>query len=332
MDFEIVASRWREIEEKSSVLEMTGILASLLKETPPGEVEWVVYLCQCQVAPPYKGVDLGVGEKLLMNAIAKATGYQRAEIEKMFTDSGDLGLVAEKLVGGRRQRPLFSERLSVKKVYETLYKIAASSGEGSQNAKVNGVVELLNAATPLEARYLARLPTGELRLGIRDPTILNALSLIASGTKELREEIEDKYNIHPDLGEIAREFLSKGAGALKKISIELGVPIRPALCERLSSAEEILEKMNGKTAVDSKYDGFRLQVHKKGSKVMLFSRQMEDMTAMFPDVVAGVLAQVKARDCVLDCEALAFDAKTSQFFPFQTTMQRRRKHGIDAMA
>ena len=332
MEFEKLALAWSEIEKTSSMLEMTRLLAEFFKTVPLEDVDKIVYLSQGSIAPPYKGVDLGMGEKLAEQALAKSSGYSKEKVALKFRETGDLGLVAEELLKDKRQASLFSRKLTIKGVYDSFYKIATSSGTGSQDAKTKRLEELFNNATPLEARYLARFPLGELRLGIRDATILNALSVKETGSKDSKQELEDKYNLHPDLGEIARLVHSKGINGVKKINIELGTPIRSALCERLSTSEEILEKGNGKVAVEGKYDGFRLQCHKRGNTVTLFSRQMEDMTRMFPEIVTGIRDQVKAKDAILDSEALAFDENTKQFHPFQTTMQRRRKHNIEAMA
>ena len=332
MEFEKLALAWSEIEKTSSMLEMTRLLAEFFKTVPLEDVDKIVYLSQGSIAPPYKGVDLGMGEKLAETALAKSSGYSKENVALKFRETGDLGLVAEELLTDKRQASLFSKKLTVKNVYDSFYKIATSSGTGSQDTKVKGLEELFNNATPLEARYLARFPLGELRLGIRDATILNALSVKETGKKDAKQELEDKYNLHPDLGEIARLVHSKGIEGVRKIRIELGTPIRSALCERLPSAEEILEKAKGKVAVEGKYDGFRLQCHKKGNQVTLFSRQMEDMTIMFPEIVKGILEHVKAKDAIIDAEALAYDENTKQFHPFQTTMQRRRKHKIEEMA
>ncbi|MEW6295103.1 MAG: ATP-dependent DNA ligase [Candidatus Diapherotrites archaeon] len=365
MHFELLAEYFDKIERASERLKMTDLLAELFSKTDSENIKNVVYLSQGQLGPNYAKVEAGLGEKLLMDALAKASGYTRHEIEKQFKEKGDLGLVAEALVAKKKQSSLFQEKLSVKKVFDNLLKIAKAEGPGSQELKLKLMAELLNSALPLEAKFIARIPLENLRLGIGDPTIMDsfALSLVEEGKKEkelvkrieaqmkdkkikekewneelnrrikvaLRERIEEKYNIYSDLGEIARILKEKGLGGLEKISIEPGIPIRPTLAERLPSAEEILEKI-GKCAVEAKYDGFRLAVHKNKDKIIIFSRQQENMTEMFPEIVEGVKKQLKAEAAVIEGEALAVNEETGEFFPFQVTIQRKRKYEIGEKA
>jgi len=365
MHFELLAEYFDKIERASERLKMTDLLAELFNKTDSENIKNVVYLSQGQLGPNYSKVEAGIGEKLLMDAIAKASGYTRHEIEKQFKEKGDLGLVAEALIARKKQSSLFHEKLSVRKVFDNLIKIARAEGSGSQELKLKLMAELLNSALPLEAKFIARIPLENLRLGIGDPTIMDsfALSLVEEGKKEkelvkkieaqmkekkikekewseelnrrikvaLRERIEEKYNIYSDLGEIASILKEKGLGGLEKISIEPGIPIRPTLAERLPSAEEILEKI-GKCAVEAKYDGFRLQVHKNKEKIIIFSRQQENMTHMFPEIVEGAKKQLKAESAVIEGEALAVNEETGEFFPFQVTIQRKRKYEIGEKA
>lgn len=362
MKFNLVAEYFDRIEKVSSRLEMTNLLAELFKQTTPENVKEVVYLSQGKLAPNYESIESGMGEKLLMDSIAKASGFTRNEIEKEFKEKGDLGLVAEEIIKKKKQSSLFQQELTVGKVYKNLIKIARVEGSGSQEMKLKLMAELLNSSSGTEAKYIARIPLENLRLGIGDPTIMDAfaLNLVEEGKKDkklvkkiekekkikekdweeelnrrmkvvLRERIEEKYNIHSDLGEIGRRLKEKGLKGLEKISIEAGIPIRPTLAERLSTAEEIVKKI-GKCAVEAKYDGFRLQVNKDGSKINLFSRQSENVTHMFPEIVEGVKKQLKAKSAIIEGEALAVNEDTGEFFPFQVTIQRKRKYGIGEKA
>ncbi len=358
MKFAEIAGFFESIEKASSRLEMTGFIAELLKKSGKEEIGKIVYLSQGMLAPEYKKMEIGLGEKLAAEAIAIVSGYTRKEIDAKFKELGDLGKVAEQLSGNKKQRSLFSEELSLEKVFSNLEKIAKVTGAGSQEQKLKLSAELLNSASPLEARYIVRIVLGNLRLGIGDPSIMDAIALnhleefrqknrqlekeLSEKYKKqedidrqlkikLREKIEEKYNIYPDLGQIAELLKTDGLNGLERIFMVAGVPIRPTLAERLPTAEEIVEKL-GKCAVEAKYDGFRLACHKDGEKVIIFSRRQENVTRMFPEIVEGIKKQVKAKKAIIEGEALAFNEETGEYYPFQVTMQRKRKYGITEKA
>jgi len=169
----------------------------------------------------------------------------------------------------------------------------------------------------------------ELRMGVGDATVMEALAAAFAGDRKLKDRLEAAYNLCSDLGLVGETIAEKGMKGIESFRVTLFKPIRPALAERLSTAEEILEKMGGKAAVEQKYDGFRCQIHKKGNKVRIFSRRLEDTTEMFPDLREAMLREVRADDLILDGEALAYNEDTQQFLPFQETIQRKRKHGIE---
>jgi len=363
MDFSELAGYFDKIENVSSRLEMTLILAELLEKVTKNEIKQAIYISQGILGPSHIAMEAGLGEGLIEQGLAKATGYSKEEVKKSYKELGDLGLVAEKFAENKKQQALFSEKLSIKKVFENFLKIASLEGKGSQESKLKMFAELLNSASPKEAKYIARIPLGNLRLGIGDPTIMDSLATNylkefsknkkivkeieanLKGKKEekrktefelrlkqkLREVIEEKYNIHSDLGKIAEKLKQKGLKGLEELNINVGTPIRPTLAERLPSAEEIVEKL-GECVVEAKYDGFRLQVHKDKNKVMIFSRQSENMTKMFPDIVEAVKKQIRAEKVIFEGEALAVNEETQQYFPFQVTIQRKRKYDIEKKA
>jgi len=331
MEFRVLAEAYEKLEATRGRLEMMAILSELFKEARSDEIDKIIYLSQGVVAPPFEGIEVGLGEKFVEEAISLATGYSVKKVEEVYRRTGDLGKTAEELLLSKKQMSLFSHPLSVQKVFNNFMKMAKTGGAGSQDAKIKGLAELLNNATPKEASYITRFPVGKLRLGIGDPTILDALSAYKAGDKSLREELERAYNLCSDLGLVARTLFSDGIEGIRKFRIKVFNPIRPALAERLPSAEEIIEKI-GKCAVERKYDGLRMQLHKQGEKVEIFSRRLERMTHMFPEIVAGVRKQVKARDAILEGEALAYNETSGEYYPFQLTMQRKRKYGVKEKA
>jgi len=357
MKFIEVAETMERLEGISSRIEMVNELSKLFAKADSSEIDRVVYLMQGQLGPAYKNIEAGLGENFVIEAIAKTTGYAAEHVKTLFKEKGDLGLVAQHLVQKKRQLSLFAEELSLEKVFSNFLRVANASGTGSQDLKIKLLCELLNSAKPLEAKFIVRIPLNALRLGVGDPTIMDALAethitefkkrrpeLIAELNKKyangelhrqirarLRGLIESKYNIHSDLGFIAKKLKEKGLDALNEIKITLGIPIRPTLAERLPTAEDIIAKL-GKCAVETKLDGFRMQIHKDFDKVTIFSRRQEDMTYMFPDIVAGVLRQIKAKRAIVEGEAIAYDENAGQFFPFQVTIQRKRKYGVAEFA
>ncbi len=325
MLFSLVAQRFQEIEKIRGRLEMTDILAVLFRMALPGEISDLVYITKGQLLPPYKGIDLGLGERFAEEAISISTGHPKSDIQSYFKKSGDLGLTAEHFVSERKQQSLSSSELELSYVYDIMLKIATSSGTGSQQLKIRYLSDLLNSATPLEARYVVRFVLGQLRLGVGDPTILDALSVSKTGDKSLRNELENAYNLCSDLGFVAKTF-KQNPEKIKEFKIEIFKPIRPALAERLKTPEEIIKKL-GRCFVEYKYDGFRLMCHKKGKKVEIYSRKLEKMTHMFPDVKEAILS-LPHDEIIFEGEALAFNKKENRFYSFQETMHRRRKHGI----
>jgi len=329
MLFETLCEYYDRLEKLSGKIEMTKVLVDLFIKADPDEIDKIVYLTTGELWPEYLGQpELGVAERLLLRAISKATGVPLERLEKMLKTLGDIGKVAERAVSMKRTQALLVTPLTVNEVYEKLVKIAHATGEGSQDLKLRILVGLLVSAKPLEARYLARIIEGQLRLGVGEMLILDALAEAFLRVKNGREIIERAYNKVPDLGYIAKIAAKEGIEGLTKLKIEPGRPIRPMLAERLSDPAEILRKLGGEAAAEWKYDGERCQIHKKGDKVWLFSRRLEDITSQYPDVVEYTKKYVKADECIIEGEIVAIDPETGEMRPFQELMRRKRKYDI----
>jgi DNA ligase-1 len=327
--YSVVSDYYARLEAISSRNEMTEVFAALLKETPKEDLPMLVYLTQGKLRPDYEGVEVGVAEKMALRALTTATGLAPEAVSKAYIKVGDIGSAAEQLLGTKPQGTLFSERLTLKRVYETLLKIAHQTGEGSVGLRQKELVSLLNDAAPQEAKFIMRMVTGELRLGVADYTVLDACALAFLGDKSKRALVERAYNVHPDMGFVVSTAASEGLKGIGTIEVEVGVPIRPMLAERLESAKAILEKMGNKiVAAEYKLDGERLQIHKKGSDVKLFSRRLEVITANYPDAAELVKKNVSAKNAILEAEVVAINEDTGEYLPFQELMHRRRKYGI----
>ncbi len=327
MRYEIVAEAYRDLEEVSSRLALIDRLASLVAATPAGLLPVVCYLCQGLIAPEFAGVDLGLAEKMAVRAVAAATGVDAEQVAGRLRETGDLGQAAEQLLGatgGDRRADL-----TVVTVVNTLRQIANAEGTGSQGLKLDLLAGLLTRATPLEARYLVRQVTGNLRLGIGTPTILDALAQAYAGGRAARPVLERAYNICCDLGLVASALTGGGLAAVEQIQVSPGHPVRAMLAQRLADATEILAKLGGECAAEYKYDGMRIQAHRTADgTIELWTRRLEEVSTQFPDVVEVLAAGLRPAEAIIEGEVVAFDAATDELHPFAEVMFRRRKYGI----
>ena len=315
------------IEATTKRLEMTEHLMNLFKKTPSEVIDRVVYLTQGKLYPDFEGIEMGMAEKMTQRALAMATGLSTDKVNRELKKKGDIGLAAESLLKMKKQAPLLKRDLMVQDVYDALDRIARTQGAGSVDMKVKALSGLLADAKPEEAKYILRTITGKMRLGIADMTILDALARAYAG-KEARAVIERAYNLTSDLGDVAKTLCSKGIEGIKEYHARAGRPVRMMLAQRLPSAGEILEKM-GEAICEWKYDGERIQVHKSGNEISLFSRRLENITDQYPDVADFARHNIKVNEAIIEGECVAVDPDTGAMLPFQQLMHRRRKYGIE---
>jgi len=340
MTFEKFSSYLSRLEETTLRNSMVEILAELFKEATPSDISMICYLTQGRVAPLFEAVEFGLADKMMMRAMREACEVGEDLVTKEYKQLGDLGLVVEKLkiINSKLKKSI--NNLKVQDVFEKLREIADLSGSGSVEKKIGILSGLLKNADGLSAKYIVKITLDKLRLGFSDMTVLQALALSTGLTmnetgrkkvRELKDKIEEKYNVRPDLGYIAKVIKEEGEKGLSAIQPTVGTPILMARAERLSTGAAIIEKI-GKCAVEYKYDGFRCQVHKSGNLVEIFSRNLENTTTMYPDLVDGVLNEVVADEVIFEGEAIAFRPETGEFLPFQETVQRKRKYDIEKKA
>ena len=327
VEYQTIALAYQDLEQATGRLALIARLADLVRMTPDEELPTVCYLCQGMVAPEFAGIDLGVAEKMAVRAIGTAIGRPAEDVAAISRQTGDLGQAAEQLVAETAtDRP---PTLQVKEAQETLLEIAAAAGTGSQGRKLDLLAALIGRATPLEARYLLRLVTGNLRLGIGTPTILDALAEVHAGGRKQRPVLERAYNICCDLGLVAATLVSDGLEAVQELRVRAGNPVRVMLAQRLSVAEEILAKLGGRCAAEYKYDGMRVQAHRTADgEIELFTRRQERVSAQFPDVLELLQTGLGPREAIVEGEVIAYDPAANELRPFGEVMYRRRKHGI----
>ncbi|RJR23411.1 ATP-dependent DNA ligase [Candidatus Microgenomates bacterium] len=341
MTFKKLSEYFEELEKTSSRLKITEILANLFKEAEEDEIGKICYLSLGRLLPQYEGLEFQMAEKMLVRAVAKAFGIEDQAVQKQYKKEGDLGVVAEELKArgykGAQVQSLFGEPkkqiLSVGEVYKRLMEIAKEKGEGSVDRKITKMAALLTEIEALAVRFVVRIPLGKLRLGFSEMTLLDGLSWMGKGDKSLRPELEGAFNVVADIGKIAETFKKSGEKGIKEIKVTLGVPILSALAQRLPTVEEMVEKM-GEVVVEPKYDGTRLQVHfgRSIGGVRVFTRNLENVTHMFPEIVEAVKKEVKAEEIIFDSEGVGVDPKTGGYLPFQETIKRKRKYGIEDKA
>jgi DNA ligase-1 len=330
--FKDVALIFDQLEATPGRLDMTRILADLLKKATPSEASIICTLSLGQLNPPYIGTQFALAEKNMLKIVAQLLDMPEKKALDESKKLGDLGLVVQE--GSWR----IHDELTVHQVYTALQRIEQVSGTGSQEEKATMMHDLLKSVDPIAAKFIVRIVLGKLRLGFSDMTIVDALSWMEAGNKSLRPIIEDAYNMRADIGMIAQTLKQDGIAALEHMKIQVGIPILPAAAERMPTAKAIIEKI-GHCVAQPKLDGFRLQIHvdkivrlgaPTGSKpkIHFFSRNLQDMSAMFPDIKEAV-EKLQVEQFIGEGEAIVYDPHTGSFLPFQETVKRKRKHDIE---
>jgi DNA ligase-1 len=329
MDFSIVAEIFEKMENTTKRIELTNILVELLKKTPKKIIPNAVYLLQGIIRPNFEGVELGIAEKLAIRAISKSSGLSIKKIEDDYRKVGDLGLTASNILKLKTQTTFTAEKITLERVYETLFKIAKLEGKGSQDLKMKHISSLLNDATPLEAKFVLKILLGTLRLGVAENTVMDALAIAFTGKKENKERIENAYNVSSDLGKVSQMVATNGIDGIKKFKISLFSPIRPMLADRVKSEKEAIKKMPELFSAEYKLDGERVQIHKQANKIILFSRRLENITQYYPDIVENIGKSLNVHEGIFEAEIVPINENTGEFLPFQELMHRRRKYKLE---
>lgn len=337
-----------KINQTTKRLEITAIIADLIKKLDIKETEKALFLSLGYLNPPYNQIKFNLADKMVMRSLSIAYKIDPKVIEDKYNKEGDLGEVAYSLCHNKKD-----SNLSVVDIYSLFLDIAQQEGTGSQERKLSKLADLLLKLSPLETKYAIRIILGTTRLGFTEQTIIDALSVIETNSKNASPKIEEVYNIYPNIGFVASKIKKDGLNGLKDIKADTGIPILPQKAQRLSDPNEILKKMDGTAWVEYKFDGTRVQLHIDRTKapdytkitqselfdfkensflVKTFTRNLEESTYQFPDIISMATKQVLAQSVILDGEAVGYDFKNQKFIPFQETIQRKRKHDIDKYA
>jgi DNA ligase-1 len=334
VDFSEIADTFEDLESTQSNLEKTSILAELFKDSEE-ELPEVVLLATGEPFPEWKNMDLGVSSKTLVKIISKATGRGEDEIEEVWKNEGDLGLAAEQMVEKKTQQRLMTAELTVERVVDRLQKVAEMDAEGAsqsvnQDKKQKELAELISSADAKEARYLGRIIINNLRLGVAEGTIRDALDE-AFFDSEHAEEIQKAYDFSNDFAEVAKAC-QEGLEAVENIELKLERPIKSMLAKKVETIEDGFDEVGKPAAIDYKYDGMRAQIHVSDGDVTVFTRRLEDVTEQFPDVVEAVEENIQSDNCIIDTEVVGYDPETGGMIPFQKLSKRiKRKYDIQKL-
>ncbi len=313
--------------------EKTSVLADWLKELhKTGKYKWI-YLLRGRVVPDYDTREYGISGQLAIKSIANAFGIGSDIIVQRYKNLGDLGDIAAEFAEKRKQQPLFSKALSIANVFDILQKLLIISGQGAVEKKIGCIAELLGAATAREARYLIRTVLQDLRIGVADALLTDALSAaFFAGEEDMRERLTEAYDLANDFA-LVFAAAARGRGGLDSISVVPGRAIKVMLPVKVTNITEAFRICGKPAALEHKYDGFRMLINYDGKQVMLFTRKLENVTAQFPDVVAAVRKYVKAKSFILDSEVVGYNSETKRYMPFEAISQRiRRKYGIEQLS
>ncbi len=329
MKYSEIVKLYSALEATTKKLEKRDILSNFLKEVPVGLLPTVVILSMGRVFPAWKETELGIAENIMIKTISKITGISETKVKEQVRKAGDMGIAVKNLLGKKSQTTLFKKELTVEKVFKNLNKIPTVAGSGSIDKKIALLSELLTSATPEEGKYITRTVLEELRIGVGEGIVRDA---IAKAFNVPPDVVETAYSVRNDFGEIAQIAKEKGVEGLKKLDLKLGRPIKPMLAQKVQTIEEGLKDMGGIAAFEYKYDGMRAQIHFDHGKVTVFTRRLDNVTKQFPEIVEYAKECIDAENCIIEGEAVGIDPKTGRPQPFQRLSQRiKRKYGIKEM-
>lgn len=353
MEYSQLSELYAKLESTSKRLEKTRYLSAFLKDCPKKDIDKIMLLVQGLIFNKADERKIGIASKLIVKALNVATGIDTDTIEKSWKKTGDLGLTAEDLVKKKRQHTLFSEELTVAKVFNNLQKLSTIEGIGSTDMKLKVIAELLTSAKPNEAKYIARTVLEDLRVGLGEGTLRDAISIAyyeSQGGKidleskdpsfgagneltKIRDSIQEAYDVTNDYAIVAQLLMENGLEYLKNLELNTMKPVKVMLAQKVKDVSEAFEVVGRPAVVEYKYDGFRMLIGKHGDKVNIHTRRLENVTNQFPEVAKLVKENVMADSCIIDSEAVGYDPKTKKYVPFQNISQRiKRKYDIENMA
>lgn len=318
-----------ELSKTSKRIEMANILSAFFKKLPCDELGFIVLLCMGKIFPHNSEKEMGIANNLMAEAIALASGSTKETVKKQWNIYGDIGETAKKFMKSKTQSSLVNEELSINELKNVLQKIPGTSGKGSSAIKLKLVSKLLSMTTPLGAMYLTRILIGSMRTGVGQGVVRDAL---AKAFNAEPSNIETAYNLCADYSKVAKN-LCENPELIKNPKISIFNPINMMLFLKADSIGKAFERVGKPARIEIKYDGLRAQVHKDGEKIMIFTRNLDSITAQFPDAVSAIKKSVNATKIIFECEIVGFSPGTNKPLPFQYLSKRiKRKYDIEKSA
>lgn len=356
MDYLNLTGIYESINSTSKRLEKTNIIANLLKFSSKEDIPYLIPLLLGKIFPEWEEKKIGVSSQIVIKTLSKITSISKEKIEKEWSRTGDLGEVAFNIIKENKQRTLHRTKLTIKKVLENIQSLPNFTGAGTIDKKIALISELLTSAEPIEAKYIVRTVLEDLRVGIAEGTIRDAIVwaylypvkydkkeneiIIENREKynEAAEAVQHAYDTNPDFSKVIiliKEHRLKTinvAEALTKVSLIPGIPIKVMLYPKAEDLKDAFSITGTPSAIEFKYDGFRLLIHKNKDKIFLFTRRLENVTNQFPDVVEVVKKNISGDLYIIDSEVIGIDPKTRKWLPFQNISQRiKRKYNIQEL-
>ncbi|MBI2499075.1 ATP-dependent DNA ligase [Candidatus Woesearchaeota archaeon] len=328
MEYKKLVEVYEKLEKTTKRLEKRDIIAGILGECKEDELDKIIYLLQGRVFPQFDERKIGMSSRLILKVISKVSGETVNGVERQWKKIGDLGEVTSFLVQKKKQSTLrSSSKLTIHKVFDNLLKISELEGEGTVNKKIDLVSELIANASPVEAKFIVRTVLEDLRIGVAEGVLRDAIALAYNVDVKA---VEKAFNVLVDYGEVAGRAKEKKLGELELV---IGRPFKVMLAIKVNNIEEAFDEVGKPALWEFKMDGFRVTIHKNNDEIKLFTRKMEDVTKQFPEVIDLIKENVKAKKGILDSEFVGYDKKIGKYLPFQNISQRiKRKYDIESIA
>jgi len=345
---------YEDLEKNSKRLHKTYIISNFLKKTSTEDLKIIMLLLEGRLFPSWDTREVGVASRLILKAISTASGIDANKVENDWKKTGDLGLTAENLIKTKKQATLHRQDLTITKVFTNLRKLAELEGQGTVERKIQLISELLTSAKSIEAKYIVRTILQVLRIGVGEGSIRDAITWtyfsdeikLKYGKEENKIDIEDReeynkyvnavqraYDVTNDFSRVAEEAKTKGLSGLRNMNLAVGTPIKVMLALKVDNVEDGFERVGKPAELEFKYDGFRIQAHKKNNKIELYTRRLENVTKQFPEVVKYIQKYIHGKDFIIDSEAVGYSQKSGKYLPFQSISQRiKRKYDIENMS
>lgn len=327
MNFNDLSLKLDEISQNSSLLRKVDIISELLSNSHEKDITNIIYILQGKFAPEYEKIKLGISNKLILKSLSKVSGIDMGIIEKMWADVGDIGQLSYDIIKSKKQNNLFNDKLMTSELIEQLNKMSKLEGKGSTEEKIKILIKLYSKSEANSVKYITRMCIQDMRIGAGFGVIRDSISKSFNIEKKI---IQSSYDIYPDIANIAHLIKKNGINFSKNIKMSPGKPIKVMLFQKAKDVESSFEKLGKELSAEYKYDGFRLQIHRNNDEIKLFTRNLEEVSKQFPDIISIVKSNIKSKNFIIDCEAIGINRKNGSWMPFQKVSRRiKRKYDID---